>query len=118
MSRLLAVTAALSLAVGCSANRSSEVADGAVRQGVPEPFVDCTNYYAEVAAARSRGGLEKRLLRLNPRARSLRITVQEPGHGKTWVNLLGRQDQVIEPLAIWQQDDLSWTAQNWLHCVD
>ncbi|HSV37631.1 MAG TPA: hypothetical protein VLI04_02625 [Nocardioidaceae bacterium] len=48
--------------------------------------------------------------------RSLRVTVAEPGRGKTWFNLLNRRQRTIVSLAMWKEYDGTWTAQTWRQC--
>lgn len=78
--------------------------------------VECTNHYTELAEATTRVALKRELLLFDPLVRSLRVTVAEPGRGKTWFNLLNRRQRTIVSLAMWKEYDGTWTAQTWRQC--
>ena len=79
----------------------------------------CTSHYDAVADAPTRQALKKVLLRdVDPRVRSLRVIDEQPGDDKVTINLVNGKDRLVLSLDMWQQDDGTWTAQQWSQCLD
>jgi hypothetical protein len=71
-----------------------------------------------VAGVATRSGLKRELHELDPRVRSLRVIDEDREDEKVTVNLLDRRHRVVMSLDMWQQEDGSWTAQQWNQCID
>lgn len=80
---------------------------------------DCTSHYVEVATAPTKKALKRELLEdVDPRVVRLKVMHDHPDEGKTYVNLVKRNDRLLMALDMWQTEDGDWTAQQWSQCID
>jgi hypothetical protein len=100
---------ALLLVCGCSAEHVSSSGDDG----------NCVSQYEPVADAPTLRELKRELLKdVDPTVRSLKVTDEHPDEGKVYVSLLNRRNRTVMALDMWQQDDGTWTAQQWSQCID
>lgn len=78
---------------------------------------DCESHYQLVADAPTLQALKAKLVsEYLPAARSARVVDQHDG--KKVVSVLNRKDRIIMQVDVWQESGGSWTAQEWLQCID
>lgn len=100
---------ALLLASGCSAEHVSSSGDDG----------NCVSQYEPVADAPTLPELRRELLEdIDQTVRSLKVTDEHPDKEKVYVNLLNHRNRTVMALDMWQQDDGTWTAQQWSQCID
>jgi len=80
---------------------------------------DCTSHYERVAHAATRSALKHKVLHhVAPRVHSLLVLDDARSPDKVVVNLLDRKRHLVGSLEMWQQDDGTWTAEQWSQCID